>query len=293
MVVSWTWFAYHMFKKVAHSQQQSKFYDEHPPLVPWPKLLVKRSLSCLYKPREVFWKKALDSLEIKTGEKVLDVGCGQGLFLARLTRSYKAKGVGIDISNKSVEFARKNYARKNLSYQIADATKIPFGDNSFNVVISFDTLEHIEDQKGAVKEIVRVLKPGGKLLIYTMNKNDKLTLDWVWEKLGFNIYARAAHKRELFIDSGWLRKELEAGGAKVDRVELFDAFFSLALDEAIMVLVLLFKKTGLFKNEFLGKTFLFFANLIFRSLYPILKLLDYPWFAKGYSLGFLVTARKK
>jgi 2-polyprenyl-3-methyl-5-hydroxy-6-metoxy-1,4-benzoquinol methylase len=135
MVVSRTWPAHHMFKKVSHSQEQSQFYDEHPPLSPWPELLRQRGLSCLYKPREVFWKKALDGLKIKAGEKVLDVGCGQGLFLARLTRTYKTKGVGIDVSKKSVGFARKNYARKNLSYRVADATQIPFRDSSFDILV--------------------------------------------------------------------------------------------------------------------------------------------------------------
>lgn len=278
---------------MTHSQQQSKFYDEHPPLAPWPHLLNFHGLSILYKPREVFWKKALDTLEIKEGERVLDVGCGQGLFLARLTKTYKAKGMGIDVSNKSIEFARKNYARKNLSYRVANATEIPFKVDSFDVVVSFDALEHIEDQKRAVKEMVRVLKPGGKLLIYAMSKDDKLTLDWIREKLGFDIYTRAAHKRELFVDSDWLREELEVCGARVNSIELFNAFFSLALDEAIMVLALLFEKIGLYKCKILGRSFLFFANLISRSFYPILILLDYPWFAKGYSLGFLVTARKK
>lgn len=293
MVVSRTWSAHHMFKKITHSQQQSQFYDEYPPLAPWPELLHGRGLSCLYKPREVFWKKALDTLQIKAGEKALDVGCGQGLFLARLTKTYKVKGVGIDVSDKSIEFAKKHYVGKNLSYRVADATKLPFSNNFFNVVVSLDTLEHIEDQKRTVKEMIRVLKPGGNLLIYTMSKNDKFTLDWVREKLGFDIYSRAAHERELFVDSDWLRNELEVGGAGVNRIELFNAFFSLFVDEAIMVLVLLSKKLGLFKSKILGRVFLFFANLISRSFYPILKLLDYPWFAKGYSLGFLVTARKK
>lgn len=281
-----------MSKRIDYSERQSRFYDVNPPLVPWPKVLKNLGFSVTYKPREVFWKKALDSLEIKAGERVLDVGCGQGLFLARLTKTYKAKGVGIDVSKKSVEFARKNYTRKNLSYRVADAAKIPYDANSFDIVVSFDTLEHIADQEKAVEEMLRVLKPGGRLLIYTLNCNDRFTLDWIREKLGFDIYSRAGHRRELFVNPTWLRNALRAAGARNIKLEYYDAFFSLALNEAIMAFILICKKIGLFSCEFIGGIFLFFSNLISRVFYSTTRILDYPWLKRGCSLGFTVIAEK-
>lgn len=293
MVVTCFRFAYNLFKKMNYVQRQAEFYDEHPPLVPWPRLLVEYGLSCLYKPREVFWKKELDRLNLSEGEKVLDVGCGQGLLLSRLSKTYKIKGVGIDVSEKSIQSAKKNFGGKNLSFKVAEAARIPFPNSSFDAVVSFDALEHIRAQEKAVAEMVRVLKPGGSLLVYTLNKNDKLTLNWIWEKLGFDVYSRAAHKRELFVDPNWLTKRLKALGTSITSLELFDAFFTLALDEAIMVLVFLFKKSGLFRNRLLGKLFFYFSNLVSRASFPLLQVFDLPWYKSRRSLSFLIIAKKE
>lgn len=281
-----------MAKKRSYASQQARFYDEHPPLVPWPGLLREYGLSCLYKPREVFWRKELDSLGLGKGKRVLEVGCGQGLFLARLVKTYQVKGTGIDISSKSIRYAKQNFKNQNLIFREVEAIKIPYPDIFFDFVISFDTLEHIMEKERTVKEMLRVLKPGGKLLIYAMNKNDKFTLDWIWEKLGFDIYTRASHKRELFVDPNWLAGRLRALGASVINLELFDAFFSLGLDEAIMVSVFLFKKAKLFQNKSAGRLFFSFANLVSRALFPLLQVLDWPWYKNNQSLGFLIVAQK-
>ncbi|MDP2649501.1 MAG: class I SAM-dependent methyltransferase [bacterium] len=273
-------------------QVQARFYDQNPPLIPWPNLLLKKGLSCLYKPREIFWKSVLDSLGMEKGDRVLEVGCGQGLFLARIAKQYHIKGLGIDISPASIKFANENYENGNLKYLNASVLKLPFKSRSFGHVFSFDVLEHIEDQVKAVEEMVRVLKPGGKLVIYTLNKNDKFTLDWFWERLGIDIYARALHKRELFVDIDWLKSIIEVQKAKVLYLSLFDAFFTLFLDEVIMVFVSVSRKLGLFSNNLAGGIFLFFADLASRIFYPIGYILDSPWFKKGRSLSFIIVVKK-
>lgn len=279
-------------KQTKFSNEQSRFYDVNPPVIPWHAILAKKGFTCLYKPREIFWKRELDRLNLRNSDKILDVGCGQGVFLARMAKTYKTSGVGIDVSSESIKFAQTNFKDKKLKYLVADALKIPFGKNYFDAVFSFDTLEHIEQQKKAVGEMARVLKPGGLLFIYTLNSNDSYTLNWLWEKLGFDTYARAAHKRELFVDPDWLKEGIESEGLKVQAFYLFDAFFTLALDELVMIKAFFCRKLGFYKNDAIGLIFLGISSFFSKMLYRLFVYLDKLWFKKGYSLSFLIVAKK-
>lgn len=102
-------------------------------------------------------------LELQGGEKVLEIGSGLGL----LGKAIKDEVAG-DIDYLGIELAYKP-AKKSRRASIdpiqADAVKSPFPNNSFDVVVSTDVLEHIFDAEGAVGEINRVLKPGGKAFI--------------------------------------------------------------------------------------------------------------------------------
>ena len=279
--------------KSKHSQVQAKFFDQQPPLSPWTELLVEKGVSLSFKPKEIFLKKVFDNWGFKASDRVLDVGCGQGIYLARLARSYGFKGVGIDISRKSIEYAQKHLADKRLRFEAGEAIKLPFTEASFDKVVSFDALEHIEAQEKAVKEMVRVLKPGGRLLVYTLNKNDKYSLDWIWHKLGFKVYEQAMHKPELFVDAGWIKKLLSSLGMRQVKVRFFDAFFSLGMSEIIMITALGFKKIGLGKSKLMGKLFLGFTSLMSRILYPVIFILDSWWLMRGYSVGLCIEARKR
>jgi ubiquinone/menaquinone biosynthesis C-methylase UbiE len=276
---------------------QKEFFDQKASLYPWPDLLIKAGFDQTIKPREVKFKKYLDLLGMKPKERVLDVGCGKGIFLARIRKTYKVKGVGVDLSPKSIAQA-KRWSEPDLVFQVAEATKLPFKNQTFDYVLSFDTLEHIQDQKKALSEMVRVLKDRGKLLIYTINKNQAFTWHFWLKKIGVPIGQRAAHNSALFLDPGWIRKELEKLGIKIKRLELFNSFFSLAADEALMLTILGFKSLNFFDpasgfKTNLGQVFLkatnFFSHL---SLIP-LEVLDFPWKAAGYSNSFFVLGEKR
>jgi SAM-dependent methyltransferase len=92
----------------------------------------------------------------------LEVGCGNGVVSRYLAGSYQASVVGIDVDKEQVELARKEAGNiANICLLEADATSLPFGDGSFDLVLSFGVLHHIENWQGALKEIKRVLRPGG------------------------------------------------------------------------------------------------------------------------------------
>ena len=107
--------------------------------------------------------------EFVSGLHVLDAACGEGYGSALLAER-AASVVGVDISEEAVTHAQERYTANNLSFQAADGTALPFDDDAFDCVVSFETLEHLHDQKGLLTEFRRVLKPGGFLLISTPDK---------------------------------------------------------------------------------------------------------------------------
>lgn len=105
------------------------------------------------------------------GKDVLDAACGEGYgsaLLAAVARSV----VGVDNSAEAVSHAVASYGGvQNVSFEVGDvARRIPVADGSMDVVISFETLEHIDDQGTFLSECRRALRPGGVLLLSTPNR---------------------------------------------------------------------------------------------------------------------------
>lgn len=94
---------------------------------------------------------------------VLDAGCGQGYGSFYLSQTAK-EVFGIDIAANAIHDARKNYKRSNLCFKIMDVAKMEFPDNFFDVICSFEVIEHLENYKVYLTEIGRVLKPSGFFL---------------------------------------------------------------------------------------------------------------------------------
>ena len=100
------------------------------------------------------------------GKAVLDVGCGEG-YNTRLLARIGARVVGVDISPKMIEHARREERRSPLGirYEVASFSDLSiFEDESFDVVVSFMAFMDGSTYEGAVKEILRVLRPGGDLI---------------------------------------------------------------------------------------------------------------------------------
>lgn len=107
-------------------------------------------------------KSLLKSLHLNKNAKILDAGCGTGYMLAYLSKF--GKTYGIDISPEAIKFCKE---RRVDNVRQASIDKIPFQDNSFNLVTSFDVLYHqrVKDDIRSLKELHRVLIPQGFLLI--------------------------------------------------------------------------------------------------------------------------------
>ena len=113
-------------------------------------------------------KHLLEKFKIKKGNKLLEIGCGRCEMLNSFGK------LGLDISAVDISERVKNYVPKNISrLEILDITKekLPFDDNGFDIIFTKSVIEHIHDPTHLMKEIYRILKPGGIIIV--------LTPDWV------------------------------------------------------------------------------------------------------------------
>ena len=107
--------------------------------------------------------------KLEKGDVVLDLGCGEGRHVITAYLEADVTSIGVDLSlddlkttaEKFKPFADKDNSDKSLHLTCASALQLPFADNSFDKVICSEVLEHIPDYEGALKEIQRILKPGG------------------------------------------------------------------------------------------------------------------------------------
>ena len=103
------------------------------------------------------------------GRRVLDAACGEGYGSALLAGTAAAV-TGVDRSSGSIEHARRRYPLDNLDFQVADCRDLPLPADSFDCIVSFETLEHMEDHEGLLREFRRVLRPDGFLLLSSPDK---------------------------------------------------------------------------------------------------------------------------
>lgn len=110
-------------------------------------------------------------LEYVKDKVVVDAASGEG-YGSQILAQLASKVYGVDISKEAVEAARKKYNKENLSFIEGSITKLPFDNESIDVIVSFETIEHIDKsmQIAFMKEIKRVLKKDGILIMSTPNK---------------------------------------------------------------------------------------------------------------------------
>lgn len=109
--------------------------------------------------------------QVQQAENILDVGCGIGGSSLYLAQKFNAAATGITLSpvqakrasERAVEFGLQD----RTNFQVADALNMPFEDNSFDLVWSLESGEHMPDKNRFMQECYRVLKPGGKFILVT------------------------------------------------------------------------------------------------------------------------------
>ena len=151
--------------------------------------------------------------EVEPGS-VLEVGCGTGWFAARVHDELGAEVVAVDQSERMVELARE----RGLEARVADVQALPFGDGSFDAVAANWMLYHVPDLDLGLREIARVLRPGGRLVAIT-NRDDHLQELWELVGAGEERLARdvgfVAENGHEILDRHFARVELRDAGGTV------------------------------------------------------------------------------
>lgn len=104
-----------------------------------------------------------------SGKKVLDISSGEG-YGSNILHEAAAEVVGCDIDEKTVEAANEKYGCSGLRFMHGDCREMPFDDRSFDVVVSFETIEHIREQETFINEASRVLRKRGIFIVSTPDK---------------------------------------------------------------------------------------------------------------------------
>jgi ubiquinone/menaquinone biosynthesis C-methylase UbiE len=117
-------------------------------------------------------------------ERLLDVGCGDG-GVARLLRQRVREVVAIDVEPSSLWDDEDG-----LSFSVANAEELPFGDDEFDLIHSKDSLHHMDNPENAMQEYRRVLKPGGAVLIVEANRYNPIFWVHMTKMLGHEHFPR-------------------------------------------------------------------------------------------------------
>jgi 2-polyprenyl-6-hydroxyphenyl methylase / 3-demethylubiquinone-9 3-methyltransferase len=148
------------------------------------------------------------------GANVLDLGCAGG-FMAEAMADRGAVVTGIDPAAEAIAAAKAHAAAHNrtIRYDVGVGEALPYADASFDAVVCVDVLEHVADLNRVLSETVRVLRPGGKFLFDTINRNPLATFATItMAEDVLRLLPKGTHDPAKFIKPGELRAGLiEAG----------------------------------------------------------------------------------
>jgi len=158
---------------------------------------IVEQLERVYQGRDVLRRRALvhEALDSQPGERVLDVGCGPGFFVTELLERVGPSGsvVGVDLSPDMHAVAGKRAGdAPNVEFIQSAAAPLPVDDASFDRALSVQVLEYVEDVLGALRELRRALRPGGRAVVWDV--------DWSTT----SVYS-ADHERMRRVLDGWDR----------------------------------------------------------------------------------------
>jgi len=144
------------------------------------------------------------------GKQVADIACGTGYGTQLLAKAGAQSVRGVDLSEEAVKFSRENYSAPNVTFTAASAEKLtPIQDREFDLVVSFETIEHLPNVEAYLDEMVRILRPGGRFLVSTPDRRIASNLHCFRGRPSNSHHVREYTEREL-LDLLATRFEIEA-----------------------------------------------------------------------------------
>lgn len=174
-------------------------------------------------PFQKFWhesrfKEVSEFIEPIPGGKILDIGSADGVFTKVILDKSGAKEIiGIDVLKKSVDWANKHWKKnKQLKFRLGDAHKLKFNSNSFDAVFALEVMEHVFEPQEVFKEIKRVLKKKGYVIILVPSDNFLFKIIWWfvtnfwWARIWQDCHVQSFSSRHT------LAGELKKAGFKIE-----------------------------------------------------------------------------
>lgn len=156
-------------------------------------------------------KKIINQAKFKN---CLDIGCASGYMISEISKLYPSSNFyGVDVYDKAIDYAKKRYP--NINFKAAAAEKLPYHDNYFDLIICYETVEHVEDPLLSLKQIKRVLSKNGWAII-TMDSGSLLfRIVWFfWENSKGRVW-KGAHLHPFSHNE--LEKIIRKSGLKIQQ----------------------------------------------------------------------------
>lgn len=159
-------------------------------------------------------------LGFRTGDTVLDLGCGEGRHVISFYVEANVHAIGVDLGFNDLKTTEKKFApfnepgntRKHFHLACTNALQLPFADASFDKVVCSEVLEHIPDYQGALREIERILKPGGVAAISV----PRFVPEWICWALSDEYHSNEGGHLRIF-KAHQLKREIENTGLRFIR----------------------------------------------------------------------------
>jgi SAM-dependent methyltransferase len=196
------------------------------------------------------------------GAWVLDVGCGTGANGPALAEGGRF-AVGLDFSLVPLGLQGAT-GRGHAARLRGDATRLPFRDGAFDMVVALDVLEHIDDDRAAAAELVRVLRPGGVLLVFV----PALRLLW-------GLQDEVSHHRRRY-GRAELQRLIAGTGVRIERLTFFNTILFAPILAARLAMRVLPRGQVASENQIGGPISNALLKAIFLAEAPLLDRLDLP-----------------
>jgi len=129
-----------------------------------------------------------EMLSTQPDMRVLEVGCGSGVFASQVATASQARVVGVDANVRAVEFARSQFVHPNLRFEVGSLSDLSFADQSFERIALLEVIEHIYQYQALelLQALRSLLTPGGRLVISTPNSLSAWPMiEWLLDHLQF------------------------------------------------------------------------------------------------------------
>lgn len=149
-----------------------------------------------------------------TFKKCLDIGCASGYMISQIATLYpQSEYFGIDVYDKAISYARKHYLH--IKFQVASADKLPFKNNSFDLIICYETIEHVEHPLECLKEMRRILNKDGTVILAMDSGSLLFRIVWFfWENTKGKVW-KGAHLHPFHHSQ--LEQLIKRAGFKINR----------------------------------------------------------------------------